>query len=161
MTNWAGLTHAYGNAADIPELLELARRAPAGGSYTDEPWYSLWSSLCHQGDVYTASYAAVPELVAIAQARMGEHAAARECILLAGAIELERARPQGPQPPAIPLAMRGLYDEAMTLGARVAEALIEAERDSDYAHGLEAVSAALRGDAATARRLSDPDEEQG
>ncbi|WP_245293744.1 hypothetical protein [Rhizobium bangladeshense] len=31
-----------------------------------EPWFSLWSSLCHQGDVYTASYAAVPHIVRIA-----------------------------------------------------------------------------------------------
>ena len=105
MINWAEFTHAYGSAANVPTLLDLARRAPAGGPYTDEPWFSLWSALCHQGDVYTASYAAVPELVAIAQARMGEHAAARECVLLAGTIELERERPQGSQPPIIPAAI--------------------------------------------------------
>ncbi|MFX8207315.1 hypothetical protein ABTL06_19085, partial [Acinetobacter baumannii] len=28
-----------------------------------EPWYSLWSSLAHQGDVYPASFAAVPHVV--------------------------------------------------------------------------------------------------
>ena len=26
----------------------------------------LWSSLCHEGDVYTASYAAVPHIVQMA-----------------------------------------------------------------------------------------------
>ncbi len=29
-----------------------------------EPWFSLWSSLAHQGDVYSASFAAVPHVVA-------------------------------------------------------------------------------------------------
>jgi hypothetical protein len=28
-----------------------------------EPWFSLWSSLAHQGDVYSASFAAVPHVV--------------------------------------------------------------------------------------------------
>jgi hypothetical protein len=158
--DWADLDHAYGKAADIPELLDLARGAAAGGSYTDEPWFSLWSALCHQGDVYTASYAAVPELIAIAQARRGEHAAARECILLAGSIELERAQPEGRQPPAIPSDLIGAYNAALALGARIAETLIQTERDPDYARGLKGASAAMRGDHATARRLFDPDEEE-
>jgi len=157
MINWADFTHAYGSAANMPKLLELARRAPAGGPYTEEPWFSLWSSLCHQGDVYTASYAAVPELVAIAQARMGEHAVARECILLAGAIELERARPLGVEPPTVPLEILDVYEEALAEGARMAERLLETERDPDYVRGLESASAAMRGDSATARRLSDRD----
>jgi hypothetical protein len=29
----------------------------------DEPWFSLWSALAHQGDVYSASFAAVPHVV--------------------------------------------------------------------------------------------------
>jgi len=29
----------------------------------DEPWFTLWSSLAHQGDVYSASFAAVPHVV--------------------------------------------------------------------------------------------------
>jgi hypothetical protein len=28
-----------------------------------EPWFTLWSSLAHQGDVYPASFAAVPYVV--------------------------------------------------------------------------------------------------
>jgi hypothetical protein len=28
-----------------------------------EPWFSLWSALAHQGDVYSASFAAVPHVV--------------------------------------------------------------------------------------------------
>jgi hypothetical protein len=29
----------------------------------DEPWFTLWSALAHQGDVYPASFAAVPYVV--------------------------------------------------------------------------------------------------
>ena len=32
----------------------------------DEVWERIWSSLCHQSTVYSASYAAVPHIVAIA-----------------------------------------------------------------------------------------------
>ncbi len=28
-----------------------------------EPWFGLWSSLAHQGDVYSASFAAVPHVI--------------------------------------------------------------------------------------------------
>lgn len=64
---WNQLEHAYGKASDIPDLLrKLAlSTAPSAGN-TSEQWYRLWSSLCHQGDVYTASYAAVPHIVKIA-----------------------------------------------------------------------------------------------
>lgn len=63
---WANLTHAYGSAADIPALLHsLACGAEPTTSPENEPWFSIWSSLCHQGDVFDASYAAVPHIVAI------------------------------------------------------------------------------------------------
>jgi hypothetical protein len=63
---WKELQHAYGAAADVPDMLRAlaSSTGPKGGQ--DEPWFSLWSSLCHQGDVYTASYAAVHHIVQIA-----------------------------------------------------------------------------------------------
>jgi hypothetical protein len=38
---------------------------PICQNYDDEPFFSLWSGLCHQGNIYTASYAAVPVLVSL------------------------------------------------------------------------------------------------
>jgi hypothetical protein len=59
---WAELQHAYGSASDTPTLLrELQSLPDAQGE--SEPWFSLWSSLAHQGDVYSASFAAVPHVV--------------------------------------------------------------------------------------------------
>jgi hypothetical protein len=61
---WAELRHAYGSAADIPDLLrQLESLPPSDGER--EPWFSLWSALAHQGDVYTASFAAVPHVMSV------------------------------------------------------------------------------------------------
>ncbi|UQN06541.1 hypothetical protein [Deinococcus sp. QL22] len=61
---WASLQHAYGSAADVPDLLKALNGVPAPLDGASEPWFSLWSALCHQGDVNTASYASLPHLVA-------------------------------------------------------------------------------------------------
>ncbi|GMA16810.1 hypothetical protein E5F05_16535 [Deinococcus metallilatus] len=60
---WNELTNAYGSAGDIPVLLRELEKPSESWAWDDEPMYSLWSSLWHQGDVYTASYAAVPYLL--------------------------------------------------------------------------------------------------
>jgi hypothetical protein len=60
--DWTQLRHAYGDASDIPALLRQLETMPAAEG-NSEPWFSLWSALAHQGDVYTASFAAVPYVV--------------------------------------------------------------------------------------------------
>ena len=56
---WAKLTHAYGPARDVPAMIRaLADAKP-------DAWDDIWSALCHQGSVYTASYAAVPHIFAL------------------------------------------------------------------------------------------------
>ena len=65
-SRWSELTHAYGVASDIPALLLALAKRPEQQSANGEPWFTLWSSLYHQGDVYTASYAAIPHVVEIA-----------------------------------------------------------------------------------------------
>jgi hypothetical protein len=60
---WAELHHAYGTAEKIPELLRQSSGLPSDEG-DSEPWFSLWSALAHQGDVYPASFAAVPHVIA-------------------------------------------------------------------------------------------------
>lgn len=61
---WAELRHAYGSASDTPNLLlRLDNTSISMGK--EEPWFTLWSSLAHQGDVYSASFAAVPHIVRV------------------------------------------------------------------------------------------------
>lgn len=87
---WGRLQHAYGPASDIPALLKQLRSSTG----PDEgPWESLWSSLCHQGDVYTASYAAVPHIVMLA---VGTKSPVDFSFLaLPAAIEIARLRGRG------------------------------------------------------------------
>jgi hypothetical protein len=59
---WAELKHAYGTAWDIPTLLRQLSELPSSANNA-EPWFTLWSALAHQGDVYSASFAAVPHVV--------------------------------------------------------------------------------------------------
>jgi len=59
---WSELQHAYGAATDVPRLLEQLATLPDSGGER-QPWFSLWSALAHQGDVYDASFAAVPHVV--------------------------------------------------------------------------------------------------
>lgn len=60
---WSELNHAYGPAFDIPPLLRQLDDLPESNG-REEPWFTLWSALAHQGDVYSASFAAVPHVVA-------------------------------------------------------------------------------------------------
>ena len=64
--DWAKMSHAYGSAGDIPRLLRLLQELPDDKGER-EPWFMLWSSLAHQGDVYPASFAAVPHIVSALQ----------------------------------------------------------------------------------------------
>ena len=62
---WKNLKHAYGSAADIPALLKQLDTYQHSDAIRAEPWFSIWSALAHQGDVYSASFAAVPHIVQI------------------------------------------------------------------------------------------------
>lgn len=92
---WSELRHAYGDASDIPPLLKLLQQESYGA---EDIWESLWSSLCHQGDAYDASYAAMPHLVAIAIATKGPlH---WSYFSLPAGIEIARGRGRAPRVPS-------------------------------------------------------------
>ncbi|MFI0355560.1 hypothetical protein [Actinomadura sp. 9N407] len=61
MTDWTQLRHAYGRADDVPGMLD--RLVPAQA----EVWTELFSAICHQGTVYSASFAALPRLTELAR----------------------------------------------------------------------------------------------
>jgi hypothetical protein len=85
---WSDLTHAYGNAADIPPLLRAIAAHPSVSSPTEGPWFELWSALCHQGDVYSASFAAVPHIIDVASANPDR--ACFDFFLMPAAIDVAR-----------------------------------------------------------------------
>jgi hypothetical protein len=83
VTDWSALKHAYGPATDVPSI--LAALTPDAQS---EAWNELWSRVCHQGTVYSASYATLPYLRELATAWQPSERFAPLC--LAGAIVASR-----------------------------------------------------------------------
>jgi hypothetical protein len=63
---WRDLTHAYGSAEDVPELIRALQTAPPDASGEDSPLWHLFGNIWHQGTVYEATAYAVPFLVELA-----------------------------------------------------------------------------------------------
>jgi hypothetical protein len=63
--NWARLKHAYGPATDVPAML----RELAGDGDASQAFDQLFTSLNHQGSVYSATSAAIPFLIQILEDR--------------------------------------------------------------------------------------------
>src|SRR5207248_2283185 len=63
--DWAGLSHAYGPAADVPDLLRTL--ASDDADERREALYELYGNIWHQGTVYQATAHAVPFLVELLQ----------------------------------------------------------------------------------------------
>jgi hypothetical protein len=66
-TRWGELTQAYGTAEDVPRLLE-ALACIGSERAREEVWFALWRTLHRPGEAYSASYAAVPHVLAIGSA---------------------------------------------------------------------------------------------
>ncbi|MEU9111740.1 hypothetical protein AB0D04_08120 [Streptomyces sp. NPDC048483] len=62
--DWAALEHAYGPADDVPGLLRAAGSVDV--RMRDAALDELFSSLCHQGTIYSATAAAVPFIARLA-----------------------------------------------------------------------------------------------
>lgn len=151
-SRWAELTQAYGSAANLPALLDAALRDDRPGNDPDSVWFELWSALCHQGDVYVASYAALPHLVRIAETRLPEYGT--DSLLLAGSIELSRLDGRGP---ALPVDLETDYKRALHQGAKLARQAADAVVDDIAWRALTGSAAAMEGDRAQASALLDTD----
>ena len=62
MVDWSILDDVGGSAEQIPELL-----AQLETSHDPEILSILWDRLYHQGSVFSASFAALPDLIIIAE----------------------------------------------------------------------------------------------
>lgn len=133
---WSELQHAYGKAGDIPALLERLHEFPKSEGEA-EPWFTLWSALAHQGDVYTASFAAVPHVVS---ALASAPARADEAFFQFPAwVEICRAKHQI----EVPQDLKAAYFEALArLPSLVAQAASRPWEPGFAACALSAVAAA-------------------
>jgi hypothetical protein len=130
---WSELHHAYGAADDVPELLEQL-----GGGNLEDVMGDLYSTICHQGTVYTASYAAVPHLAKIAGATQDPEQRA-EILTLLGSIV---AGADGSQ---IPADLRDDYEACLPVATKLALKTLEEPIEPSAAVYLLEVAAALAG----------------
>lgn len=127
MTDWRALECAYGSAERVPDLLRVADEAD---SDFGDGWDDLWSHLCHQGTVYSASYAAIPALTAMCLQR--EPRGYLAPLQLVGAILASNDGPDTPE------AVRGHFSaEADSLRELAERCLERAADDTEFMYGLE------------------------
>ncbi|WP_382304483.1 hypothetical protein [Herbiconiux sp. UC225_62] len=143
---WSELEHAYGNAADVPDLLRQLGLAPSR-SDNDEPWFTLWSSLAHQDDVYSASFAAVPHVINV-MARSPDRVTAPFFNFPAW-VEICRVRSDTP----IPDDLRGMYFDALHRLPELAAEASKAQWDRGFLTCALAAIAAAKGDAEMAEAV--------
>lgn len=143
---WSELEHAYGKAADIPALLAQLQTLPKSEGEA-EPWFSLWSALAHQGDIYSASFAAVPHVVAALAAAPNE--ADESYLQFPAWVEICRAK----QRVEIPEDLKTAYFESLArLPGLIAQAAARQWEPGYLACALSAI-AAVKGQHAIAEAV--------
>ena len=131
---WSDLEGGYCIRCDPRDAL---RRLASGDVAL--AWEELWVELYHQGDVGVASFAAVPELVRIHEAR---GIADWNTYALAATIEEARDNPNNPQ---LPEWLRSDYELAWRGLERLALSEFPAATDDNLIHSLIAVLALSKG----------------
>jgi hypothetical protein len=150
---WERLRHCYGPAGDIPDLLRTLAESPRQLAPDTEPWSSLWSSLCHQDDVYEASYAAVPHIVRIGCETTGP--IDFSFFGLPAAIEVARQNGRGPD---VPEALAAPYRAAVTALADLVALHLADGWDRDHLLCACAALAVAKSDHAAADAIMNLDE---
>jgi hypothetical protein len=153
-TDWAALAHAYGSAENIPSLLRAAETDTRGGHVPGSPWFSLWSALCHQGDTYTASYAAVPHLIRLASLQAFREN--YEPLYLAACIEVSRVEGRGPASGLLHSAAS--YREALNHGKELAQRALARPLGDDARSVYEGCLCAFAGDYHAAHAIWDKED---
>ena len=110
-------------------------------------------ALCHQDNVYTASYAAVPHVVGIAQA--AAEPIDLSFLLLPAAVEIARRNGRGP---ALPTELADAYFHALSDLPDVVSRHRDENSDEPMLRVASAAMAVARGDIASAEALLDGDD---
>ncbi len=131
---WQELTGPYKTPLDPRPLLTRLE----GGEAT-MIWPELWNELHHQGDVGTASYAAVPQLVRIYR-QLG--IIDWNVYAIVAVIELARDRPQNPK---VPKLFERDYFRAIHELARIGEGELGRTEDPETVRAILSVIAISKG----------------
>lgn len=137
--NWENLNHAYGKASNIPLLLSSLSAYPEETNYEEEPWFSLWSSLYHQGTIYSASFAVVPEIVKLIL--LAPERVTPSFFSLPTSIEVARKK----QKIEIPAELLASYENAISELGKCASLCISHNREEEFGRAATAAFAISAG----------------
>ncbi len=146
---WQSLPSAYPHE-DIPTRLRELATFPPGDDDQAEPYFTLWSALCHQGTVYPASYAAVPHIVEAIRA--SPERAHWSALLLVIFIELSRLGIGGNGPP-LPEGLSEAYFGALSRLSEIVESLARRRLDDSEVRAVTAALALANGEPALAMAI--------
>ena len=147
---WGVLEHCYGTAEDIPPLLAELSAYPPHVKYDDEPWHTLWSSLCHQSEIYPASFAAVPHILRLAAA--SPERICSSYLLLPACIEASRLSGLAP---AIPDHLAASYHAAIATLPIIVASCFDREWDDDWVRTATAALCVAKGHGQLATAILD------
>jgi hypothetical protein len=158
---WERYTDCYGSGVRVAACLRALEKNPLqGGEHGDGGvWSQLWSRLAHQGDVYLASYAAVPHLVKIGSSIVADERAAIPLDYLHLPTWIEIVRLTAPDAPDIPDGLSTAYHDAITALDDLAIGYALRSSDIDIARVVSAALLVARGDAARAEVVLDWDDD--
>ncbi len=125
--DWDKLTHAYGSAGNIPALIAQLEEFPDGSKYDNEPYFTLWSSLGHQGDIYNASLAAFPFLVQ----HCAKHPEKAHWSILQLSINIEIERLKSPDSVEFPIGTKENYFAAKSQLPKIIGAMMTTNPSDD------------------------------
>lgn len=151
---WASLTQSYGTADDVPRLLETLAQIGSTEARA-EVWFALWRTLHRPHEVYTASYAAAPHLLAFGRALPARECA--EAVHLVTRIELSRREPASASMPgdllaayanavdSLPDVVATMHSEPWTteIAQIFAAAMLAGKRQPELARGVLELGRAL------------------
>jgi hypothetical protein len=146
---WSTLETAYGPAVDVPDMLRALESVPNSDDWRDEPWSSIWSALAHQGDVYSASFAAVPHIVSVLAAAPDR--AGFNYFAFPAWVEICRQRKAEP----IPEDLNGPYTAALARLPRLAAAAADRPWDEPMLQSVLGAIAVAKGPVEVAEAASE------
>jgi hypothetical protein len=151
-SGWGALGHAYGEATDIPSLLQAIEQDPSSSDPSEGPWYKLWSALYHQGDIYSASFAAVPHVVRILG--LSPHNACFDFFLFPASVEVARNRSRI----EVPASLAVPYRESLGQLPAIAAAASRRDWAGPLGRSIVAAVAASKGQFSAAELLLEIEE---
>jgi hypothetical protein len=151
--HWGELMHAYGSAEDVPDMLRRLQTELVTDVREEEEilgeeealalfpaWFELASAICPMGEVYPASYAAVPHIVAFAASHPVEMRA--QLLQLVARVEAGRHRPVAPP---VPDSLKPAYRAALSRVPHLVAARVGDSWDPTTAQALAGILLVAKG----------------